>query len=352
MCKELNFIAKSNNTEIYSIGRTNNFIISNDNTCELLTNPEIIGYDIGRKFISPISDALKYFRVIFDLEDINVVNILRGGLNFPIEEACYNEKIKISGTSFLTSERLFADGKVSQVISKYKKILDISNATIIIGDIIASGETIYNTVHYIIEKYKRSKKTLKRIIVFTIGTVNAIEVMNKLESELKECWDSFVGIHFVFFEAVFTTYDSYGITKLNLPKVDFCFSGGLLAPKYRYQLFDDDYTLFEKCAIYDGGARRFEQNLHIDFILNYWLSLSKLKFDINPHDFFFEKMGYSLPEKFSDWVNINGYKKLYDNRLYDLYIREKQFFESIKEESIKSLATNRYNRLLKYYSKG
>ena len=351
MCKELDFIVKVNNTDIYSISHTNSYIISNYNTRELLTKPEIVGYDITRKIYFPISDMLKYIRSAFSLENINIVNILRGGLNFPIEESCYDGKINIAGTSFLTSERLFIDGKVSQIESKYQKVLDVSNATIIIGDIIASGETLSNTLRFVVEKYKQSKKSIKRIIVFTIGTINALGIKNKLENEFKKYWDSFEGIYFVFFEAVFTTYSSNGITRLNLSNVDFFFNGGLLVPNYRDRLFEDDYALFEKCAIYDGGARRFEKNLHITSILDYWFNLSKVGFNINLQELFIEKMGYSVSNNFYDWIKVNGYVRLDKNKLYDLYIKEKQFFNNIKEKSINCLAEDRYNTLLSYYGK-
>jgi len=351
MPKKLKYIVNLNGTEIYSINDTKNYVISNHDTCELLSRPEIVGYDIKLKMLSPISDFLKYFCKEFYIENVHIVNILRGGLNFPIEEACYKCKVNVSGTSFLSSERVFDNERISQIVSNYKKILKISDSTIIIGDIIATGETIRNAVNNIKKNYKEYNKSIKRIIFFTIGTISAIKAIKKMEEELFECWDDFEGIHLAFIEGVFTTYSSSGLTELNLPNVDFRVSEGIISPNYRSQLLNEEYTLFEKCTIYDGGSRRFEQHHHIDTILNYWFCLSVLKHHIGIPDFFAEKMGYCVLDEFFDWVHINGYEELDKTAMYSLYIKEKQFFEKLIKTDCKSIATKRYQMLLSYYNK-
>ena len=130
---------------IYTLDAEKAYIISNPNSRKLICEPEIIGYRIPVLLQQPIADALRYF------QEQNY--IIRGGLNFPIEAACSQIGLNISGVSFLTSERIFLENRVSRIESKYRKINTINNATVVIGDIIASGETLNNAIQYIEEQY-------------------------------------------------------------------------------------------------------------------------------------------------------------------------------------------------------
>ena len=355
MCEKLNYniftVEHENSSIIYGIDR-NSYIISNPNTRQLLCNPEIVGYDICQKLLVPIKDMLRFFQRRQLLNNINVVNILRGGLNFPVESACFNEGLRIDEVSFLSSERIFLDDRVSRIESKYRKIANVPDATIILGDIIASGETLYNTIKYIIEEYIYHKNQINKIIIFTIGTNNAITYIHKLEKELKERWKGFEGIYTVFFEAVFTTYSSSGITGLNLSHVDFIFKDGLLAPEYRKMLTEKPHTLFEKCAIYDGGARRFEKKMHINTIIKYWSDLCLIADKISMREFYNEKMGYSLFDIFpnlGDWIKLNRYENLDKKEISNLYFCEKDNFDMLQKLSFMSISENRYKQLVSYY---
>lgn len=343
-----------NNSIIYNIKGEKIYIISNSATRKLLCCPEIVGTSIPQKLLEATIDAIHFLgdekNISFD--NINLVNILRGGLNFPIEKACFNAKINIEEISFLTSERIFLDDKVSRIESKYRKIASVPNATIVLGDIIASGETFHNVIKLITEKYVHDNNKIGKIIVFTIGTNNTFALMRKLDYELKARWSSFQGIYTIFFEAIFTTYSSHGITGLNLPNVDFVFKGGLLTLEYRKALMEKLYTIFEKCAIYDGGARRFEKNLHINTITKYWKDLC-LKIDkIDIQHFYNEKLGYCSIHGFPDltqWIKLNQYEELDSEEVYKVYINEKKHLNNIMQSDMARIAMNRYEELLYYY---
>jgi hypothetical protein len=356
MHEELNYnivkIEQEYDSAIYKIGEENAYIVSHSSTRELLCNPEVIGYDIPQKLLLPIKDVLLYLNKMISLDNINIVNILRGGLNFPIEEACFNNGVTINEISFLTSERIFLDNKVSRIESKYQKIANVPNSTIIIGDIIASGETFYNTIKYLVEKYVYNKNRISKIVVFTIGTNNALNLIRKLEYELKERWSDFQGIYVVFFEAVFTTYTSCGITKLNLPHVDFTFKNGILAPEYRKNIFEQEHIIFEKCAIYDGGARRFEKNLHINDVVGYWKNLCSISDKINIKELYNEKIGYGLNGLYPDlfeWVKLNNYEELIEEKVADVYCFEKSYYGQLQQTNMYDIAMNRYKNLVSYY---
>ena len=358
MYKKLNYkiskVDQNNRTAIYNIGSENSYIISNPDTIDLLCNPEMTGYIIRQKLYTSIKDSLEFLSKNTILNNVNILNILRGGLNFPIENASFDIGLNVDEVSFLTSERIFMDDKVSRIETKYRKIACVPNATIILGDIVASGETLYNAIEFMVEKYVFDKKLIDKIVIFTIGTTNTLSIIRKIESELKERWSNFKGIYTFFFEAIFTTYDSTGITGLNLPHVDFTFTNALLSPEYRKSLIEKPYIVFEKCAIYDGGARRFEKKTHIDTITKYWNDLCVIGKKIKLQDFYREKMGYdksSIFPNWDDWMALNCYSRNCQTDIDSLYLNEKDFFHKLQYTDLSTIAKNRHKNLLSYYSR-
>lgn len=354
MCKKLNYDIADRidfgQSALYSLNNEQTYVISHPDSRKLLCEPEIVGYQIPELLLSPIAQALLYFLHKGTVENVNIVNILRGGLNFPIEAACAENGIKVKGVSFLTSERVFLEKRVTRIESKYRKILSFDNATIIIGDIIASGDTLSNTVRYIEENYVLAEKEPKNIIVFTIGTDNTLKTIVRLNRILKERWNKFEGIFVVFFEGIFTVYSNDGVTGLNLPNVDFSLNGGVLTPEYRSSLMKDYHIVLEKCVIYDGGARRFEQIDHIFCILDYWKSLAVKADHVQMRDLLEEKYGYCVPLPFEQWRKINHYGSLTTGKLEMLYRMEQVFLGKFLQISLCQMAEFRFKWLKDFYS--
>lgn len=351
MCKELNVDTKYtiNDSTLYKIDKST-FIISNPTSRKLLSYPEIIGVEIPHLLEAPIADFLQYCINPSQKEKINIVNILRGGLNFPIEDACQAINYPVESVSFLTSERVFLDKRVSRIESKYRKIIPLNMSTIIIGDIIASGETLINTIHYLMEQFILDSKCFKKILVFTIGTFNTLKAIHQLNQEILDRWPSFEGITAIFFEGIFTTYPNEGMTRLNLPHVDFFIKKGIIAPEFREDLLKSNSLIFEKCSIYDGGARRFEQHDHIKCILAYWENLHKLSDCIDIRLFLSEKFGHDSDISFDEWLKINNYKCSDNNSIHDLFIREINFYSHIINYGFGNITKERLNHLKNYYS--
>lgn len=334
---------------LYPLDKEKAFIVSNINSRKLICEPEIMGYNIPCLLQEPIADVLECFDDQNLINDINIVYILRGGLNFPVEAACAQIGLDVGGVSFLTSERIFQHNAVSCIESKYKKITTVDDTTVIIGDIIASGETLNNAVRYIEEQYLFERKKIRNIIVFTIGTNNTLTIIDKLNFELKQRWRGFEGIWSVFFEGVFTTYQNAGITGLNLPGVDFYLNGALLAPEYRLEIINYCYSIFEKCIIYDGGARRFEPRDHMDGIVAYWEALNALADEICISGFLEEKYGYSIVS-FEKWRQATRYGFLDKCMLDKVYKNEQIFIKRIIESSLLRISELRLSMLKDTFS--
>ena len=134
----------------------------------------------------------------------------------------------------------------------------VPNSTLMIGDIIASGETLVQCLRYVTDYYRKQGAKLRNILLFTIGGTQGIEILEKLTKEIRTYWPDFEGFITVYYEGVFSCYEEgdKGVSGINRALIDFYWKGGIVAPEFRRQTLSMQNPLFEKCTIYDGGARR------------------------------------------------------------------------------------------------
>ena len=71
------------------------YIVSEAETRKLLNNPEIVGYETYYCLIPSTSQMLYYFKEQKKVTTANILSILRGALNYPLEESCYREHIRV-----------------------------------------------------------------------------------------------------------------------------------------------------------------------------------------------------------------------------------------------------------------
>ena len=60
--------------------------------------------------------------------------------------------------------------------------------------------------------------------------------------------------------------------------------------------------LFEKCIIYDGGARRYEIHEHVEEVLEFWEGIKERADKIDFKELLDEKIGYPTPISYEDWI--------------------------------------------------
>ena len=118
--------------------------------------------------------------------------------------------------------------------------------------------------------YRKNGAKLRNIIIFTIGGTKGIEILENLTREIREFWPEFEGFITVYYEGIFSTYQDKGVSGINLPDVDFYWKDGIIAPEFRRETLSMCSPLFEKCIIYDGGARRYEIHEHVEEVLEFW----------------------------------------------------------------------------------
>ena len=118
------------------------YIVTSASTRHLLNTPEVVGFENYDRMCNPTKTTLDFFNKKGLITSANILTILRGGLNYPLEECCYRAGIPVNDMSFLSCERVFDGELITGLDIKYKKLSIIDGGTLIIGDIIATGDPI------------------------------------------------------------------------------------------------------------------------------------------------------------------------------------------------------------------
>lgn len=348
---------KFKGTDIYSLEGGNltckYFVISNEGTRKLLASPEVIGYDSYLAMCGATSDMLGWLKDKgMTTDNADIMTILRGGLNYPLEECCYRNGIRVNNMDFISCERVIRNNQITGLDIRYTKLNAPKDITLMIGDIIASGETLARCIRYIIAEFKRLGGSIRRMVFFTIGGTRALELFEELTREFRFHWPEFEGITCIFYEGIFSAYKDKGVTGISWPQIDFFWKDGVISPQFRSYVLADDDALFEKCIIYDGGARRYEIMDHYKEVTEYWTAIKGVADNFRFKDFLDEKLGYRTPVSYNEWLELNHYGNLDKDEMTTLYELEKDFAGKSADLDIRQIADRRlseFNKALKAY---
>ena len=83
------------------------YIVSEAETRKLMNHPEVVGYEVYASLVTATSQMMYYLKEKKKITSANILSILRGALNYPLEESCYKEHIRVHDISFMSSERVF-----------------------------------------------------------------------------------------------------------------------------------------------------------------------------------------------------------------------------------------------------
>ena len=343
----LQLLGLQNSASIYqlrSVGLQNQYyIVSGEGTRHLMASPEVVGYESYLAMMPATTAFLKYFREQGLIGEADILTILRGGLNYPLEECCYKAGVRVPNMHFISCERKIENGVITGLDIKYEKLHVASDITLMIGDIIASGDTLRLCLSQVVDRFRRRGGSLKRIIFFTIGGTKAIPLMERFTEEIRRLFPQFEGFQCVFYEGIFTVYEDKGVTGINIPDIDFGWRGGIVAPEFRHYVlsFLED-ALFEKCIIYDGGARRYEIPAHYEEVMEYWEKLLALAPQVDFPAFIAEKIGYRRPITYEAWKELIGYQELNVRKLFDL---EQHYLDLVSGRTLQEICERRIREI-------
>lgn len=316
------------------------FILSNEGTRRLMAFPEVVGFDTYQCMLPATVAAMKH---LFPSggKEVDILTILRGGLNYPVEEACFRSGIRVSDIHFVSCERIIEDHIITGLEIKYEKLRITRDRTLVIGDIIATGDTLRLCLDQVVDRFRRRGGSIRKIIFFTIGGTRAIELMEKKTEEIRRVFPEFEGFECFFYEGIFTVYENKGVTGINVPDIDFGWKGGVVAPEFRRYVLSHPYSILEKCIIYDGGARRYEIPVHFREALEYWEGLWSRADGIDPRKLVGEKLGFEEPLSFQQWLAVNRFEDLKDDTLSALWADETALLNNASALSLESISMQR-----------
>ena len=331
----LRFVGLHYETSLYELHGpqlTNRYyILSGAGTRQLMAYPEVVGFDSYLSMLPATVAALRHLFPRGKDGDVDILTILRGGLNYPVEEACARNGIHVRDMHFVSCERIIEDHIITGLEIKYEKIRVTRGRTLVIGDIIATGDTL--------------RLCLGQVVDRTIGGTRAIDLMEKMADDIRAVFPEFEGFECFFYEGIFTVYENPGATGINVPDIDFGWKGGIITPEFRRFVLDHPYALLEKCIIYDGGARRYEIPVHFHEALEYWEGIWGRADQIDPVALVEEKLGYPRGTSYEEWLEINHFQDLPKTGLNDLWAQEKELLDLADALSLENIAQQRINAI-------
>lgn len=320
----------------------NYYIVSTPESRRLMASPEVVGYDSYLAVRPATEKAIRYLQNISGIgSEASILTILRGGLNYPVEECCHSTGIQVNNINFISCERVIEHGAISGLDIRYEKFHIENDCTLMIGDIIATGDTLRYCMSRIADDIKAEGGSLKNIIFFTIGGTRAISLLEELTSRYRELWPGFQGIRCFFYEGIFSVYQDKGVTGVNFPDIDFGWKDGVISPEFRSYIMDDANALFEKCIIYDGGARRYEIPSHYHEVTEYWETLRDAASTSSLKAFIEEKTGYRYPISYGDWLQKTRF--IGTGKYEQLYEKEMEFIRNTLDRDLTEICDCRLN---------
>ena len=341
----LQYVGLQEETSIYGLHapqfQNRYFILSGPGSRPLLAFPEVIGFPCYLALLDETVAALRFLFSSGMSGDFDIPTILRGGLNYPLEEACHRTGIRVRDMHFVSCERIIRDHVITGLDIKYDKLRPTPGRILAIGDIFATGDTLRLCLDHVVEEFHRGGGSIRRIVFFTIGGTRAFQLMEEMTARLRELFPGFEGFDCFFYEGIFTVYEDAGVNGIQVRDIDFGWKGGAVSPDFRRYILNHPDALLEKCIIYDGGARRYEIPVHFAEVLEYWEGILERADRIDPAALVREKLGYEGPVDFEEWLGITHFQELPADGLRDLWAAEQALIRRAGSIDLEAVAERR-----------
>ncbi len=258
------------------------YVVSTPESRRICNRPELIGVEFGHALTRAITRTLHVLPerdaiLAHPQERICVAHFLRGGLNFGLREALAQAYgFNNHSSCFMSSQRRRVDGRWHVEEDMYRKLRIPAQAVMLIGDVVATGVTIDNGLHVILEHLKSIGSSMRRLLFFTIGCHKLEKVLEELDAALRESFDEYEGATAIYLEGKFKLVDSRTELRIGIPGTDLVRHHSLLAPEFALSQYEDPAYALERCTIYDAGSRAFDIPTYVADVREYWEAVEKL----------------------------------------------------------------------------
>lgn len=262
-------------------------LVPTSEQCRIFQEPAFCGVGYQRALAASVLDAMQVvceptsrtmLSTIVKQHPINVVQILRGGLSFALDRALFDITATAPAVSFLSSQRTFGPSGTPEVEStEYQKWCIQDKAILATADIAATGTTLTGVLDKACAQYALENKRISYLVLLVIGTPYVQQVLDNFAERITAQFGSeFKGATLIYLERLFALNDQVDPTLVGHKwGIDF-FRRRSPACPYAERRAHQTLTLFvERCAIYDGGIRAFNPDLHLEGLRVYWRELAE-----------------------------------------------------------------------------
>jgi len=266
-------------------GAVSRYVVSTPESRRICNQPEVLGVEFGHELPKAITRALQVLPEneairAADEERVCVAHFLRGGLNFGLRESLHQAfDYNRHSSCFMSSQRKRVDGRWEVQEDMYRKLRIPAQAVMLVGDVVATGVTVDNGLHVILEHLKGIGSSLRRMVFFTIGCHKLEKVLARFDEEARAAFDDYEGTTAVYLEAKFKLVDSKSELRINIPGTDLVRHDCLVTPEFALSQYEDVAFALERCAIYDAGSRAFDIPTYVADVREYWEQVLQLAED-------------------------------------------------------------------------
>ena len=259
-------------------------IASTAETRLICNDPLVVGVEYTKKLSKACSYVMKGLtesRLIFPKEKETIVfNVLRGGLNFGLREALadaygWNEH----GSAFISAQRarIKKDSEQWHITeSHYKKVYVPKTATVVLGDVVATGTSLQHAMNELINSVKKSNSQLKNIVFFTIGGERSEKIIEEADIKCRQLFPDYKDSIVVYFEGCFKVADAETDLYIKITGTDLLRLDSNMAPEFVESQYESPAYPLERCTIYDAGSRAFWLPEYLEDVKQYWESVLSL----------------------------------------------------------------------------
>jgi hypothetical protein len=263
-------------------GDLERYIISTPQTRKICNVPEVVGVEYTSLMERAMVSALKSLPgresfLVIPQRQFCVFTFLRGGLNFSLREALYYAYgFNNHASSFMTSQRFMVDGKWIIKENQYRKLKVPDNATLLIGDVVATGITLEQGFNVFLDYLRTNRIRLDNVIFFTIGCDNSERIMKEVDRKLRLANPAYGRTIVVYLEGKFKVAEDSTNLRIKIPGTDLLRTNALVSPEFALSQYEDVAYPLERCTIYDAGSRSFDIPEYTHDVLDYWGQMKKL----------------------------------------------------------------------------
>ena len=285
--KEINMLKNifdSGDCKLYLIennSKVEKFIATTPESRLICNDPFTVGIQYTRMLQKACTSVLKGLTkvdmLLFEEDETIVFNVLRGGLNFGLREALADAySWNDHGSAFISAQRArVSKGSEHWHIteSHYKKVYVPKKATVVLGDVVATGTSLQHAVNELITSVQKNNSQLKNIIFFTIGGKRSEEIIEEADKKCREIFPEYEKSIVIYFEGRFEVANKETELFIKITGTDLLRLGSLMAPEFIESQYENPAYPLERCTIYDAGSRAFWLQEYYGDLKEYWESV-------------------------------------------------------------------------------